>query len=124
MARCAHLRRTDAAALRRSAEETGPVTVAGEDRAGLLSRATRLGALSLGWNVTEGVVAVWFAWLAGSRALAGFGLDSAVESVSAGVLMWRLRVERRDPERADRVERQALKAIGIGFLLLAAYVGF
>jgi len=29
-------------------------------------------------------------WLAGSIALVGFGLDSAVESVSGGVVIWRL----------------------------------
>lgn len=78
---------------------------------------------SVGWNVVEGVVAIAAAAVAGSRALGGFGLDSAVESISAGVLLWRLGAERRDPERVERVEAVAVRAIGITFLVLAAYVG-
>ena len=62
--------------------------------------------------------------VAGSSALLGFGLDSSVESLSAVVLIWRLRVERRDPERVERVEHQAVRLIGVTFLVLAAFVGF
>ncbi|HSH22949.1 MAG TPA: cation transporter [Acidimicrobiales bacterium] len=68
-------------------------------------------------------MAIAAAWVAGSRALAGFGLDSAVESISASVLLWRLSTERRDPERVERVERIAVRAIGASFLVLAAFVG-
>ena len=93
-----------------------------DSRAGLLRRAHRLALFTATWNVTEGIIALTAAWIAGSRALAGFGLDSAVESISAAVLLWRLRVERRDPRRVERVERVATRAIGASFLVLAAYV--
>lgn len=93
------------------------------ERLDLLGRSQRLAAFTVAWNVTEGVVAIAAAWVAGSRALAGFGLDSAVESISASVLLWRLSTERRDPERAERVERIAVHAIGVSFLVLAAFVG-
>lgn len=89
----------------------------------MLGRARRLAAFTVAWNVVEGLVAITAAWVAGSRALAGFGLDSAVESISATVLLWRLGVERRDPERAEAVERRALRAMGISLLLLAVFVG-
>jgi divalent metal cation (Fe/Co/Zn/Cd) transporter len=92
-------------------------------RADLLQRALRLASFTVAWNVVEGVVALAAATAAGSRALVGFGLDSAVESLSAGVLVWRLRVEQRAPERAGQVERRALRLIGVTFLVLAAYVG-
>jgi divalent metal cation (Fe/Co/Zn/Cd) transporter len=88
----------------------------------MLSVARRLAVFTVGWNVAEGVVALVAAWVAGSRALTGFGLDSAVESISATVLLWRLGVERRDPERAELVERRALRGIGVSFLILAAFV--
>ncbi len=88
-----------------------------------LRLALRLGYFTVSWNVVEGIVAITAAALAGSRALLGFGLDSTIESLSAGVLIWRLRVERRDPERAERVERQAVQLIGVSFFLLAAFVG-
>lgn len=90
----------------------------------LLARAQRLGAFTVGWNAVEGVVAITAAWLAGSRALAGFGLDSAIESISASVLLWRLGAERRDRERAEQVERLATRLIGASFLVLAGFVAF
>lgn len=92
-------------------------------RAELLRRAWWLALFTLVWNLVEGAVAVTAAAAAGSRALIGFGVDSFVESASATVLIWRLRVEQRSPERAEQVERLALRIIGYTFLALAALVG-
>jgi divalent metal cation (Fe/Co/Zn/Cd) transporter len=93
-------------------------------RTQLLAQAQRLGVFTIGWNAAEGVIAISAAWMAGSRALAGFGLDSAIESISASVLLWRLSAERRDPQRAEHVERFATRAIGASFLVLAAFVAY
>ena len=92
------------------------------ERRELLRRALVLGYFTVAWNVVEGVVAVVGAAASGSRALLGFGLDSFVESLSAGVLIWRLRAERMDPERAEQVEHQAVRVIGLTFFALAAFV--
>lgn len=100
------------------------VHIGHSDRGALLCHAQRLGVFTVTWNVLEGVIAIAAAWVAGSRALAGFGLDSAVESISATVLLWRLGAERRNPERVERVERIALRAIGVSFLVLATYIGY
>lgn len=94
------------------------------DRAHLLDRARRLALFTVAWNVAEGAVAITAAVLAGSQALFGFGADSAIESISAAVLTWRLTAERRDPHRVEEVEQTALRVIGVSFLLLAAYVAF
>jgi divalent metal cation (Fe/Co/Zn/Cd) transporter len=94
-----------------------------ERRETLLHRALWLAVFTVGWNLVEGVVAITAAALAGSRALVGFGVDSFVESISAAVLIWRLRVEQRSPERAEQVEQRALRLIGLAFLALAAVVG-
>jgi divalent metal cation (Fe/Co/Zn/Cd) transporter len=93
-------------------------------RSELLRRAQRLGLFTVVWNVAEGVIAIAAAWIAGSRALAGFGLDSAIESISATVLLWRLGAERRDPERVEHVERIATRVIGASFVILAAFVAY
>jgi divalent metal cation (Fe/Co/Zn/Cd) transporter len=96
-------------------------------RGALLTRALRLEYFTVGWNVIEGVIAVTAGVVAGSPALIGFGVDSAVESVSGGVLIWRLRVEEsgtRDEEEIEAVERRAERLVGVAFLLLAAYVAF
>lgn len=94
-----------------------------DHRATLLRRAWWLAVFTVAWNLVEGVVAVTAAALADSRALIGFGVDSFVESASATVLIWRLRVEQRSPERAEHVEQRALWIIGVTFLALAALVG-
>jgi divalent metal cation (Fe/Co/Zn/Cd) transporter len=57
----------------------------------------------------------------GSIALVGFGLDSVIETISAGILLWRLRAE-GDPVRREHAERTAHRLVGVCFLLLAVYV--
>ncbi len=93
-------------------------------RQALLRRALWLAVFTVVWNVAEGVIAFFAAALADSRALIGFGVDSFVESASASVLIWRLKIEQRSPERAEQVEQRALRIIGITFLALAALVAF
>jgi divalent metal cation (Fe/Co/Zn/Cd) transporter len=88
-----------------------------------VQRGIRLEYLTVGWNVLEGAVAIVAGSIAGSVALVGFGLDSAIESSSGMVLLWRLRAE-RNGENVERIEQTALKLVGIGFLLLAAYIAF
>ena len=89
-----------------------------------MRRALRLALFTVGYNLVEGVVAITAGSIAGSGALVSFGLDSAVESLSATVLIWRLLVESGDPQRAEQVEHRALRLIGITFFVLAAYVGY
>lgn len=88
----------------------------------LMRSADGLAMFTVVWNVLEGVVAIVAALAAGSQALLGFGLDSGIESISASILLWRLFAERRAPERAEQVERRAVKLIGLSFFVLAAFV--
>lgn len=97
---------------------------AGVGRDDLLRQAQRLGVFTVAWNVVECAVAVVAAWISRSRAMAGFGLDSAVESLSATVLLWRLGAERRDPHRVEHVERIATRAIASSFVVLGSVVAF
>jgi divalent metal cation (Fe/Co/Zn/Cd) transporter len=79
--------------------------------------------LTIGWNVAECVVAVAAGLLAGSVALVGFGVDSAIESLSGMVLLWRLHAERKG-KHVETLERRALKLVGVSFFLLAIYVAY
>lgn len=87
-------------------------------------RALRLEYFTLGWNVVEGAIGVGAALAAGSVALLGFGVDSFVESASAGVLIWRLRSETAgmDHEAIERLDRRAHKLVGLSLFLLAVYI--
>lgn len=69
------------------------------------------------YNVIEAVVAIVAGSLASSTALIAFGLDSVVEVLSAVAVAWQF--TRRDPERW---EKPTVRAIGIAFFALAAYV--
>lgn len=62
-------------------------------------------------------------YLAGSIALVGFGLDSFVESLSGGIMIWRFR-QHADltPEEEERREKLAIKLVGYTFFVLAAYI--
>jgi divalent metal cation (Fe/Co/Zn/Cd) transporter len=86
-------------------------------------RGIALEYLTIGWNVLECLVAVVAGTIAGSVALVGFGVDSAIESISGSVLLWRLYAERRG-RWIETIERTALKIVGICFFLLAAYVAY
>jgi divalent metal cation (Fe/Co/Zn/Cd) transporter len=93
------------------------------DRTSLIREAFRLEWLTIGWMMVEAVVAIGAGIAAGSLVLVAFGLDSLIELISAGVLMWRLSVELRHGQRfSERAELTASR-IGAGLLFtLAAYV--
>lgn len=98
----------------------------GWDRGGretFLRRALHIEWFLIAYNLLEGVLAVTLGILAGSIALVGFGLDSAIEVSAAGILVWRLRLELRG-ENPEKAELRAHRFVGITFLLLTAYVGF
>ena len=73
------------------------------------------------WNLVEAVVAFWAGVQAGSVAILAFGLDSIVELLAGGVLVWRLRTD-QDEEEAEAAERRAQRLVGFTFFLLAFYV--
>ncbi len=86
-------------------------------RARLLRRGLRLEYATLGWNVVGCVIVLIAAWNARSVALAGFGLDSAIEIFASVVVIWQL-LGTATPDRG----RRAMHLIGGAFIALAVYV--
>jgi divalent metal cation (Fe/Co/Zn/Cd) transporter len=86
------------------------------------SRAVRLEYATIGWNSVEAGAAVASGIAAGSVALVAFGLDSAIEIVSATVVLLHLRALLAGAEPDQDRERRALRIIAVTFFLLAAYV--
>ncbi len=76
------------------------------------------------YNLAEAGVALWSGAAADSVALVGFGLDSVIETMAAGVLLWRLRLESQgaDAERVEAAERRVHRFVGATFLALTVYV--
>jgi len=89
----------------------------------LQQKALFLSYFTLGYNVLEALVSLLAGYLAGSIALVGFGLDSLVESLSGGVMIWRFRHRPGlSGESEEQLERRAIKIVGCTFLVLGAYV--
>ncbi len=66
----------------------------------------------------EAVLSLWAAWRARSPALLAFGGDSAVELLSAAVVLWRFHTD----SAQERRERRATRIPGALLFALAAYV--
>ena len=86
-------------------------------RSKLHRRVRFIVGFTISYNVIEAIVAIWAGSLASSAALIGVGLDSVVEVLSAAAIAWQF--TRKDPERWEKV---TVRAIGIAFFALAAYV--
>jgi divalent metal cation (Fe/Co/Zn/Cd) transporter len=84
--------------------------------------AVRLEYATIGWNALEAAVAVGAGIVAGSVALVAFGLDSAIEVVSATVVLVHLRAVLVGAEPNAARQRRALRTIAFTFFALAAYV--
>ncbi len=90
--------------------------------AGWLRAATwakRLAWVSLLWMCAEGVIGLWQGFTAGSIALTGWALGSAVEGLASVIVVWRFTGARTLSETA---EHWARKAVAVSFWLLAPYI--
>src|SRR3989440_3219782 len=96
-------------------------------------QTTRAGQVRLGiwielvtivWMVIEASVALSVGFATRSVSLQGFGLDSIVELIAGGILLWRLLVEQRggSTERIEVAERRASWVTAISLFALALYI--
>ncbi len=87
----------------------------------LYSLAAALALITIGYNVVEGAVSVFFGLEDGSMSLFGFGVDSFVEVIS-GVGIWHMvrRIRNNESENPDRFEQRALTITGAGCYVLTA----
>ena len=92
------------------------------ERAAIAQRGKRLEYFTITWNAAEGLVAVIAGAFSGSVSLIGFGVDSFIEVISGSALLWRMAAEGDRAEKRERVERAALRIVGVCFLALAAYL--
>jgi divalent metal cation (Fe/Co/Zn/Cd) transporter len=91
-----------------------------EERAALERRARLLAMGGNVWHVAEFAVALGAGIAAGSIALVGFGIDSVIEVLAGGVIVWLFSGGRGSSEAA---ERRAQKLVAASYAILVAYIG-
>jgi divalent metal cation (Fe/Co/Zn/Cd) transporter len=96
-----------------------PTTHAGQVRLGIW-----IELVTIIWMVIEASVAITVGFATRSVSLQGFGLDSIVELISGGILLWRLLVEQGggSTERIEIAERRAGFVTAISLFALAIYI--
>ncbi|MGI2336758.1 MAG: cation diffusion facilitator family transporter [Dehalogenimonas sp.] len=86
-------------------------------------KALILSYFTLAYNIVEFILSIIAGMLSGSIALISFGLDSLVESLSAGIMVWRFRNHGNISEdEEERIEHRAEKLVGYTFFILAIYI--
>ena len=87
----------------------------------LAARVRLLSWVSLGYMTLEGTIAILAGVLAGSVALVGFGLDSAIEGFASAIIVWRFTGAR---VLSHHAEERAQRLVAVQFFVLAPYVAF
>jgi divalent metal cation (Fe/Co/Zn/Cd) transporter len=86
-----------------------------------LNAALWLSIVTIGYNIIEGLVSVYFGSADDTLVLLGFGVDSFVEVISGiGILHMVLRMQHSVIKDFDKFERLALRITGVSFIVLAA----
>ena len=81
-------------------------------------RIRQIQTVTIAWMTVEAAVSLFAAWMARSAALFAFGGDSAIELISAIVVLWRFRAH-ADQEQS---EQDAARVAAVLLFILAAYV--
>jgi len=89
----------------------------------LLNLALLLSLITIGYNIAEGAISIYFGINDGTLALLGFGADSFVEVISGlGIahMVWRMKRHGTSQAQRDNFETLALKITASSFYLLSA----
>ncbi|HEX6662053.1 MAG TPA: cation transporter [Gaiellaceae bacterium] len=89
------------------------------ERAALERRARMLAWGGNAWHVVEFAIALGAGIAASSVALVGFGIDSVIEALAGGVVVWLFTGGRG---ASDVAERRAQQLIAASYALLVAYI--
>src|SRR2546421_3265830 len=95
-----------------------------QNRAGQVRLGVWIELISLFWMVIEACIAITAGFATHSVSLQGFGIDSIIELIAGGVLLWRLLVEQGGGTTAvvERAERRAAWITAISLFALAVYI--
>ncbi|MGH2965005.1 MAG: cation transporter [Solirubrobacterales bacterium] len=81
-------------------------------------RAIRLSQASIAWSFVSGISAVAVGVIVGAISLAGYGLDAIADAGASAIILHRFHTERREPHRADTLERRAAHLVAVALVLI------
>ncbi|MHB8597192.1 MAG: cation diffusion facilitator family transporter [Ktedonobacteraceae bacterium] len=95
-----------------------------ETRAKQLHLGIWIELVTIVWMIIEAGIALVTGFVTHSVSLQGFGIDSIIELIAGGILLWRLAVEQRggDVEAIEQAERRAAWVTAISLFALAVYI--
>lgn len=101
-----------------------PVAQTTTTRKGDVRQGIWIELFTIVWMGIEASVAISVGFATRSVSLQGFGIDSIVELIAGGILLWRLLVEQRGSsvERIEQAERRASWVTAISLFALAVYI--
>lgn len=101
-----------------------PTAPTNAERNRLIRAGVHVEMVTVCWMLVEAVVAIGAGIFARSVLLTAFGLDSVVELVTGGILLWRLLSEARGGafDQVERAEKRAAWVAGVALILLCAYI--
>src|SRR5450755_333100 len=93
-------------------------------RRGNVRQGIGIELVTIVWMLIEASVAISVGFATRSVSLQGFGIDSIVELIAGGILLWRLLVEQRggSSERIEQAERRASWITALSLFALAIYI--
>jgi divalent metal cation (Fe/Co/Zn/Cd) transporter len=100
------------------------VTQSVSTRKGDVRQGIWIELVTIAWMLVEASIAISVGFMTHSVSLQGFGIDSIVELIAGGILLWRLLVEQRGGsiERIEQAERRASWVTAISLFALSAYI--
>src|SRR2546421_6288367 len=80
--------------------------------------------VTIAWMTIEASIAIVTGYITRSVSLQGFGIDSVIELIAGGILLWRLLVEQRGgtTDAIEQAERRAAWVTALSLFAVAIYI--
>jgi len=94
------------------------------DSAGQVRLGIWIEVVTIAWMTIEASIAITIGYMTRSVSLQGFGIDSVIELIAGGILLWRLLVEQRGgtTDAIEQAERRAAWVTALSLFALAIYI--
>jgi len=94
------------------------------DSAGQVRLGIWIEVVTIAWMTVEASIAITVGYMTRSVSLQGFGIDSVIELIAGGILLWRLLVEQRGgtTDAIEQAERRAAWVTALSLFALAIYI--